>query len=300
LRNHPDSREDKVAEVLRSDGRSFLPSNDLTLSPVQENVFRLECSGQSYLVKWVSDDDEVGRHEVAVNKNVLRNLQVRSPKLLFTGRAADGEVACWEWIDGTDLRTERRDLLPEAFAALGRFHLQQKHAGPVHSSYTSRDYRSVQELVADELAFHCWDPADQDQLQNRCASVLASLEAGYATFIHGDFHPGNVRFDGQNLFIVDWGLAHNSSNLIDLDYVQSVPLEHEGPRPWWCVGPEEAPAVLAAYAEAGELSHRSIVTAQRAVMLLAELRTRTNARTRNNSAGMTIARANIERLLNGT
>ncbi len=290
-------RAEKVAEVLRNNGRSFLPSNDLKLSPVQENVFRLECGGQSYLVKWVSDDDQVGRHEVAVNKGILSNLRVLAPRLLFTGRANDGDVACWEWIDGTDLRTEHRELLPEAFDALGRFHLQQKHTGPVYSSYTHREYRSVQEFVAGELAVHCSDLADRDQLQNRCASVLTNLEAGYATFIHGDFHPGNIRFNGRDTFFVDWGLAHNSSNLMDLDYVHSVSLEYEGTRPWWCVGPEEAPAVLATYSEACGLSHHSVAASHRAVMLLTELRTRTNARTRNNIAGMTLARANIERLL---
>jgi hypothetical protein len=50
------------------------------------------------------------------------------------------------------------------------------------------------------------------------------------TLVHGDFHPGNWRFDGQGLVLMDWGDTGVGHPMLDLDaFIDRVP-DHVRPR----------------------------------------------------------------------
>jgi thiamine kinase-like enzyme len=112
--------------------------------------------------------------------------------------------------------------------------------------------------------------------RKRCTEVIARLEAGFATLIHGDMHPGNVIATPEKIWLVDWSYACNSLNLFDLDYVQSFPIESSGPA-WAQIYPEEARMVLPAYFKAAGLEGLDITRIHQAVMVWSLLRSIENA-----------------------
>ena len=49
------------------------------------------------------------------------------------------------------------------------------------------------------------------------------------TFVHGDFHPGNVRGDGTSLTLLDWGDCGLGNPLLDLPaFLEVSPPSHVG------------------------------------------------------------------------
>ena len=265
---------------------------------MQENVYLFTAGGRSYHVKWIPPDDKLGRNEVWVNQDILQNGIVPAPRMVLAAEADGGLVAVWEKLDGTDLRADNRHLLPEAFRLLGRFHLAQRHSGPVHSVITEKDYATIREMIRDELQLRCSLLPDGRAVGQKCTPILAELESGFPTFLHGDFHPGNIIKNNSGIYFLDWAYAHRGANLHDLDYVESVDLDAEGGTlPWWTVGPAEAGPVLSAYFETCGLNHLDITNVHRAVMLHAQLRSHTNASRHGNESGAAVARRNIHLLL---
>ncbi len=265
---------------------------------MQENVYLLTNGEQSYHVKWIPSGDKLGRNEVSVNATVLRDSSAPAPRLLFVTETDGGLVAAWEKLEGTDLRTYNRGSLPEAFGVLGRFHLAQRRDGPIHSNITDRDYAALGEMLRDELDLHRSLLPDGQSVGRRCARVLTPLDQGFNTFVHGDFHPGNIIKNSSGVFFLDWAYAHRGVNLLDLDYVQSIKLGPENEElPWWTIGPAEAGPVLSAYFEACGLSNLDTMNVHRAVMLHAQLRSHTNARKRGNEEGSGVALRNVLQLL---
>ena len=294
----PPSAADRIAGVLRSAQGQLTLRPGFRLAHVQENAYLLVNGGRSYHVKWIPAGDKRGRNEVNVNQTVLRDSSAPAPRLVFMTEADGGLVAAWEKLDGSDLRTGNRQALPEAFRVLARFHIACRRDGPVHSNITNRDYAAIGEMLRDELELHCSLLPDGQSVRQKCAPVLAALDTGFPTLVHGDFHPGNIIRNKSGIYFLDWAYAHKGVNLLDLDYIQSVSLETEGETlPWWTIGPAEAGPVLSAYFEACGLSHLDVTNVHRAVMLHAQLRSHTNARRHGNEAGAAVALGNIRQLL---
>jgi hypothetical protein len=289
---------DRIVCVLRQARSPVSLQPGFRLTPVQENVHLLASGDQSYHVKWISAEDKLGQNEVSINQTILRDGSVPAPRLVFVGETDGGLVALWEKLDGVDLRIHNRQALPDAFRILGRFHLAQRCDGAIHSNITDKDYAAIGEMLRDELELHCSLLPDGELIGRRCAPVLALLEQGFTTLVHGDFHPGNIIENGSGIYFLDWAYAHRGLNLLDLDYVQSIKLGQESEElPWWTIGPAEAEPVLTAYFEACELSRLDTKIVHREVMLHAELRSHTNARKRGNETGAVAAVRNILRLL---
>ena len=65
-------------------------------------------------------------------------------------------------------------------------------------------------------------------LTERLPERLAALDAcGIPeTLVHGDFHPGNWRFDGHSLVLLDWGDSGIGHPMLDLSaFEERVPDE---------------------------------------------------------------------------
>lgn len=161
-------------------------------------------------------------------------------------------------------------MLPQAFEQLGLFHVSQQHTGPVQSPVTQRRYETVQSLLTIEMDYlgrHHPEP-----IQHAARKAGALLKVGYATVIHGDMHPGNLRLTKQGLKFVDWGYCIPSLNLFDLGYVETVVFDDpDEASPWWIITPEEARAVLPAYYAVSGLTGLDYDRVQLAVMFWSKL-----------------------------
>jgi Ser/Thr protein kinase RdoA (MazF antagonist) len=75
------------------------------------------------------------------------------------------------------------------------------------------------------------DRVERIALDAVIAGVPARLEALYScglqdSLIHGDFHPGNHRFDGHRLVLLDWGDSGVGHPLLDMAaFLERVPAE---------------------------------------------------------------------------
>jgi thiamine kinase-like enzyme len=266
------------------------------LAHLQENAYHLSGPAGAYFVKWISDDDAYGQNEIRINQEVLAHTDLPTPRLLQLIPAEQATIVCWEWLEGTDLRRQFRELLPQAFNSLGRFHAIQQHMGTVISPTTLRAFSTIGELLEAELAFLCRDfvPA----IHSACKPYFELLrDSGYPTLIHGDMHPGNLRLTSRGLLFVDWGFALPSLNLFDLDYIQSVELEPEAEKNWWDITPVEAESILPAYFQSSGSGAVDMRAVHRAVMVWNQLGSSYNALSNGNETGARRCRQNLERLL---
>ena len=73
------------------------------------------------------------------------------------------------------------------------------------------------------------EPGEQKALEELLSSLEAKLDALYEcglqdTLVHGDFHPGNHRFDGHRLVLLDWGDSGVGHPLLDMTaFLERVP-----------------------------------------------------------------------------
>lgn len=242
-------------------------SGPFDLTPVKDNVYRLSAGARDLLLKWIQDGETM-HDEVRANRDGLRGDPI-APPMVAAFEEEGGTIACWEWLDGADLRTSQRHLLPRGFGELGAFHLRRRHDGPVVSPRSRLEHASVAEFVAaeKEVLLPLVDPASR----RLCAEVLDRLLLGFGTFIHGDVHPGNIILTADGLRFVDWSLAIPSLNLLDLEFVESLPLVPQMATWQYVPPPAEAHAVLDAYASACGLGAADLRRAHLAVMLWRDL-----------------------------
>jgi hypothetical protein len=91
--------------------------------------------------------------------------------------------------------------------------------------------RSATELAARGDVRAELDSVERTALDAVIAGLRARLEALYScgledTLIHGDFHPGNHRFDGHRLVLLDWGDSGVGHPLLDMAaFLERVPAE---------------------------------------------------------------------------
>lgn len=257
--------------LMRLDG---LPAGDLEIYEIQENVFALISAGETLaLVKWIADENALGQNELRIGRMFRGMETVPAPPLLFEQAETGGVIAGWAWVQGRDMREAGREHLPAAFTRLGQLHKEMRSCGRVVSPASGISYAGARELLTEEGKRLCarLDPP----IRERCMAILAQLEMGYPTLIHGDMHPGNLVVTGDRIWMVDWSYACHSINLFDLDYVQSYSLPAEGPA-WSVISPPESLAVLSAYFQAAGLQDLELLKTHQAVMVWNLLRTYEN------------------------
>ena len=279
-----------VLAVLRSDPE---PAGEWSAKALGENTYLIQQNEQVFFAKWIACDDRRGQNELEINRTVLEETSLPAPKLLRVLPAGADRLAVWEWVEGDDLRSKHRERLPEAFRRLGEFHASRRVKGPVSSPITGETYETVEAFLQGETRALCMDlsPAQREA----CARILQRLSCGYPTLIHGDMHPGNLRLAPSGLMFLDWGYTRQSINLLDLDYVHSIPI-----RPpetdWWIIQPEEAEGVLAAYFSTCGLPDAETREIHFAIMVWAALWNLYNSRQPTEDA-RTLAQRRLEYLL---
>jgi thiamine kinase-like enzyme len=288
------SLENEIIQVLKNKVSGFANINEQQLELIQEGAYRLRTI-PSYFIKWIPNDDQLGQNEIYVNQNILKNVNIPTPRLICTILAAEASIVCWEWLDGIDLRFQHRDWLPLAFAKLGDFHSQQRNNQPVFSLITHRSYNTISELLKIELEFLC-SYHDTFVLQ-KAKNLFSLLELGYPTYIHGDLHPGNIRLIGDDLKFVDWGYCKNSLSLFDLSYIETIRFEGAEFNEWWNITPEESISILPAYYNACGMNGIDYQQIQIAVMLWAKLWSYFNCVKSDKNNDAIICRQHIDQLI---
>jgi thiamine kinase-like enzyme len=264
----PMSMEEKIIRALKQNRPECANLDEQHLEHIQEGVYHLHTT-PPYFLKWIPNDDRLGQNEIWVNQTILQKCDFPTPHLKFTIKLEEGAIACWEWLDGIDLRHQHRDYLPQAFAQLGRFHTQQRHDHTVYSLITHHGFVTIKELLKAELDFLC--TYHDASIVRKAKAAFSLLELGYPTYIHGDMHPGNIRLVEKSLKFVDWGYCISSLNLFDLGYIETVHFQSAEENGWWNIAPDEAKTVLPAYFEASGLDRTNIDQIQQAVMLWSKL-----------------------------
>lgn len=279
-----------VLAVLRADPES---AGEWSAEALGEDAYRIQRNEQAFFAKWIAPDDSRGQNELEINRTVLAATTFPVPKLLHVISAGADRLAVWEWVEGDDLRSAHRELLPEAFRRLGEFHASQRGNGPVSSSVTGQSYETAEAFLQGETRALCVDLSSAQR--GACARIMQRLSCGYPTLIHGDIHPGNLRAAPSGLVFLDWGYARRSINLLDLDYVRSIPIQPPE-TDWWIIQPEEAEGVLSAYFSACGLPDVEIRKTHFSLMVWAALWTLYNSRQFDDGA-RTLAQRRLEYLL---
>lgn len=264
------------------------------LVQVQENIFRMKSGNRSFFIKLIPNDDIYGRNEIRVNQEVLAKANIPVPCLVCVSGSEKTLLACWEELEGFDLRNRNRELLPNAFSIIGNFHALQRHTQAVYSPTTHQPFASISEMLEAEADFLC--SFINNIPKRKVGSIFSLLEVGYPTFIHGDLHPGNIFYTNSGLQFVDWGYGISSLNLFDLVYIQSMSLQ-DSETPWWVIVPSEAGKILPDYFEACGLGGLNYMEIHKAVMLWSELGSHYNSIKNNNQTGTEVCRKNIDLLL---
>lgn len=260
-------------DVPAADAPPDVEVEEPVLYVVQENVYRLCAGEQTFLVKWITDQDAHGQNELRTARVFPQWVDVPAPRLLFEKKVKGGVLAGWQWLEGHDLRVQDRDRLTDAFTRLGRHHLAMFNRGRLASPLNQERFNSVAELLNAETERLAAPFGEATRAS--CQAVMARLGSGYATLIHGDLHPGNILLSGGQVYFVDWSYACNSLNFFDLDYVHSLPLKTGDP-PWANIHPGEALMALPAYFNAAGLGHLNPFKTHEAVMVWNLLRTYQN------------------------
>jgi hypothetical protein len=272
-----------------------LPDGEITARELQENVFRVRVGRHLFLVKWIAIENLRGQNELRIGRLFVRFHVVPAPRLLFETNVDLGVIAGWEWIEGHDLREQKRENQIDAFTRLGEFHRALRNSGEVVAPPNGGKYACVKEMLAAETYRLC-SPFEQG-IRERCVEIIRRLEVGYPTMIHGDMHPGNIIATEKQIWFVDWSYACNSLNLFDLDYVQSYALPPTGPA-WSQITPQEAVMVLPAYFQAAGMEDVNYFQVHHAVMVWGLLRTYDNSVINGYRAELGLIRSQLQELLN--
>ena len=132
-----------VLKTLRQADLPFQLGQDCRLEQIRARCFRLRDERGSYFMKLLDEGDPRDANELYVCRNLLGEGPCPAPRLVFAVNAGSRIIACWEWLEGHDLRRRNRHRLPHAFEVIGRFHLAKRHddafLGIANVSFKTRD-----------------------------------------------------------------------------------------------------------------------------------------------------------------
>ena len=268
-------KEENIRLLLVDNLPDYAPESIAQIHPIQRNSFHIQHMYRPTFLKWIPYDDDKGNSEIQKYKEILDANDIFIPEFIGSIPSPDGVLALWEWLGGTDLRTENRQEIPHAFAMLGKYHKKKRKQSSLKSDITRKEYKSIPDLLDAEVEY-LWTFSNES-LKNDCRRLLAVLENGFPTLNHGDVHPGNMVFSEGEIYLVDWGYSHFGFNFSDLSYLWDNNIYSNCPDGWWMIQGEEAEKSITAYLEAIGLSKLPARDIMLAVMLRNQLYSNTNA-----------------------
>ncbi len=199
---------------------------------------------------WLKHVPPFMRHEGAVLMRV-RDAGADVPAVLAadpaTGRVLLEDIPGEDMWDADGALTTR---MVESFVALQRSMTSHRDAiltagSPDWTGPTM--LRDVSAMAARDDVRAGLNQAEQAALDRLTRSLPARFNALHAcglgdTLVHGDFHPGNYRFDGHRLVLLDWGDSGIGHPLLDMTaFLQRVPPDRLEPvRATWIAAWKEA------------------------------------------------------------
>jgi hypothetical protein len=144
----------EIIELLKKHSLSeFADLETHNLEQVNERVYHLHNDRGSFFLKWIPNDDANGINEIWINQEILAKANIPAPQLIFVSETEKATLACWEYLDGLDLRYYHRELLPNAFSRLGEFHAAQRHNKYVNSPTTQQVLPRLMKCWLRKLSF---------------------------------------------------------------------------------------------------------------------------------------------------
>lgn len=250
------------------------PNSVSEIERIQENSFRIYRQVDSIFLKWIKHNDIKGQNEIQKYLNSLNPDEICIPRLLGQIRNEDGILGVWEYLDGSDLRENNRSRIPEAFRALGAFHLRHVSQTGAESEITNSIHASISDMLDYEVRII--SKISSDSMIQDCRDILRILESGFVTLTHGDIHPGNLILSRDRICFVDWGYSRYTLNFSDLGYLWDRDICNEVPEGWWMIK-EAARDSLQTYLDAIEKGSLSLRELMLAVMIRSQLYSYSNA-----------------------
>lgn len=223
-----------AADLAWADGALLRAGRSRTGPAVQQrtwnlsSIWRMPTTGGD---AWLKVVPELLAHEGAVLEALARE-GAPVPTLIASG--AGGRVLLDhvggenQWRAGTDRLVAMVGLLRNLQAAWCGRESELLALGVA-------DWRPPSFVVAAQQTVGSWSGelaagvrATLDRLVEELPQRFAALEScGLPdSLVHGDFHPGNVRFDGTSLVLLDWGDCGIGHPLLDMaGFVQSIDVE---------------------------------------------------------------------------
>lgn len=264
----------KIRQLLLARMPDIAPDSVSEIKRIQENNFHIQHKSKAAFLRWIENSDRKGQNEIEIYQNQLKADEICIPSLLGLIRTDNGILGIWEYLEGPDLRKSDRHRIPEAFQALGEFHIRHRSKSDSESEITISMYADISDMLDHEIT--TVSGMSSDPLIHDCRDILESLEIGFVTLTHGDLHPGNLVLSHGRVCFVDWGYSRHTLNFSDLGYLWDSDICIDAPEGWWMII-KEARDSLNAYLDAtgkGSLSSREIMLA---VMVRSQLHSLSNA-----------------------
>ena len=181
---------------------------------------------------WLKHVPPFMRHEGAILR-LVRDAGAIVPQV-FAADPATG-LFLLEDVPGEDMYFPEEGLsirMVESFVALQRQMTSRRYALMATGSpdWTRATLvRDVSGMVARDDVRADLDPGEQAALDQLIGTLPLRFDALYAcgledTLVHGDFHPGNHRYDGDRLVLLDWGDSGVGHPLLDMTaFLERVP-----------------------------------------------------------------------------
>lgn len=182
--------------------------------------YKVYKDGKYYLLRIFDARFMNGRYKALENMEILLENDISVPKVYSTGLLNDEKgYALLEWIDGVSLDKKLTDIETEIkYGEYAANELLKMHNINIPSQIViydrfiesfSKKIKKVLKLeIGKENIMLLRDFVMQHQ------NILKELK--YNSIIHGDFHPGNIIFDGNRLVFIDMDVCTISHPWEDL------------------------------------------------------------------------------------
>lgn len=209
----------------------FGPAAIVEVAPVAGGIsafaFRVRTGGRNYLLRIEGSSSPLRNPHQYASMQIAAEAGI-APKIRYLDEA--GRVAIMDFIDKRPLQTYPGGEM-ELARALGNLlaQLQATRAFPYFVEYPD----IVARLFAYVRQTGLFAPGLFDSHIERLEQVRARYFAGSPRLVssHNDLHQGNILFDGERLWLIDWETAYRNDPLVDIAIVLdslSFPAELQG------------------------------------------------------------------------